>query len=799
MDNLKFDYHSLRAQEARIAVKLSKTWRILLQVFNYLALITGFLLLIIKISIGWLLIALALIGIMIYQWWKWHLHRLAPINKSTIDSQMSVNVLGRLPDNPSPKDLANILIHTSSGVFLAARFGLGAKFFQELASDDRQKMPIIWQNAVELRKHTNSPTISGGLLALAIVQAFPNYENLLNRLQLDLADLIDGVKWHDYIHARKDYQNTARLNGGIARDWAFGYTPLLDRFGQNISNQLLNHKVIAAHTAGYDQALNRMIEVFSGNGRQNIALIGPHGVGKTNLIYSLADKLLDADSDIANNLKFRQVYLLDSASLLSASRDKGEIESLVMNLMAESYRAKNIILCFDNAQAVFAEGTGAVDLSHVLLPILEAGNVRTIFVFDDQQYLQLAQINAQLANSFNKINVDQPDEAATKDILKDKIVPLEYRNKVVFMYQAMDEAYRLGERYLYNLAMPAKAIKLLETAVNFNDNGLVTANSIRQAVESITKVKINEVSSTEERDKLLNLEQLIHNQVIGQESAVAAVSNALRRARAGVRNQERPIGTFLFLGPTGVGKTELAKALAKTYFNGPENIIRLDLNEYVTANDVARLIADGATNPNSLTAQVINQPFSVILLDEIEKAHPLVLTSLLQVLDEGVLRDVNGQAVNFKDTIIVATSNAGADRIREYLERGHDIDKFSDQLIDELIKTNQFKPEFLNRFDEVVIFRPLTKPQLLQVLDLILASVNQTLSSKKIKVVVEPEAKNYMVEVGNDPKLGARPMRRMVQKTVENIVAKKMLELGNQISGQEIKIDLEQIKSIIKD
>ncbi len=260
-----------------------------------------------------------------------------------------------------------------------------------------------------------------------------------------------------------------------------------------------------------------------------------------------------------------------------------------------------------------------------------------------------------------------------------------------------------------------------------------------------------------------------------------------RRARAGVRNESRPVGTFLFLGPTGTGKTELAKSLAAVYFGGEERLIRLDLNEFVSSSDVARLIADGAEDSMSLSAQVMKQPFSVILLDEIEKAHPSVLTALLQVLDEGVMRDAKGREVSFRDAIVIATSNAGSEQIRHHVAAGEQLEKFETQLTNELISSGQFRPEFLNRFDEIVVFKPLGKEELFQIIDLMIAGLNKTLTAQRVSIAVNDDAKTKLIDLGYDPQLGARPLRRVVQRTVESQVAKKLLS-GDLQPGQTLTI-----------
>jgi ATP-dependent Clp protease ATP-binding subunit ClpC len=310
---------------------------------------------------------------------------------------------------------------------------------------------------------------------------------------------------------------------------------------------------------------------------------------------------------------------------------------------------------------------------------------------------------------------------------------------------------------------------------------------VQQAIEQTRGVKATSAAPAE-ADQLLHLEDSIHSRMINQTYAVKAVANALRRARAGVTNPRRPIGSFLFLGPTGVGKTELAKAIAAIYFGAESNMVRLDMSEYQQPDDVQRLLATGASDTASLLMSVRQQPFSVVLLDEIEKAHPNVLNLLLQLLDEGQLTDSSGKAASFKDCIIIATSNAGAQTIRARIAKGEDLESFAGALTDELIAGGQFKPELLNRFDDTVLFRPLTSDELGQVVKLMLGEVNQTLASQNISVELTDAAIQKIVAQGNDPRLGARPMRRALQRAVEDTVAQKILKNEAQ-AGDHILLD----------
>ena len=793
----KFNYSSLRAQKARFSVKFGNAWHVVTVVAAIALTILGVWALIEHGVVGWLLLGLSGPMAMVSIWWQEDL-KTAEIsrNPQTIDDIMAADILGKLPRRPTPTDIAEAITGTRAGQFLAVRVGLTPNFLHNISIDDPGQTEQIWQEAIEIWQDTKSPKITSAVLAAAIVKQLPQHDALLANMKIDFNDIKEAIRWYERIKELiEQYKKKPLRTGGIARDWSFGYTPLLSRFAQNISVRV-SGGVMATKLAAHEEALGQMLKIFGSGGRQNITLVGADGAGKSTVVSAFAEMLIDGHQGVPRSLLYQQVFMLDASSLISVAAGRGELENLVTMILNEAFLSKNVILCLDNAQLFFEEGVGSVDLSNVLLPILEAGNLRMILTMDDQRFLQISQMKPQLAHALNTIAIQPSTEAETMKIMRDQLVLFEAQHKVTYMYQALAEAYRVGDRYVQDLAMPGKALKILEAAASYASGGLVTAQSVDDAIEKTLGIKISTANTGDEREKLLNLETLIHQRMINQSRAVTVVSDAIRRARTGVRNQNRPIGAFLFLGPTGVGKTELSKALADVYFGGEGSMIRLDLNEFVRPDDVARLIADGAHDPGSLTAQVQKRPFSVVLLDEIEKAHPQVLTTLLQLLDEGILRDENNREISFRDTIVIATSNAGADRIREYIERGYQLEQFEQTFINELINANLFRPEFLNRFDEIVLFRPLGKEELLQVVDLILAGVNKTLAPQKIQVAVEEEGKKLLVEAGYDPRLGARPMRRVVQRAVENTVAKQMLA-GTVAPGSTTIITTEQIRQIL--
>lgn len=777
MDNMMFDYGSLRARNARRGKVFGKPVVLILMALMAILFVAGgiALLVVVKIVAGWILIGLSVVPAMILFWTKKELIPVPVSPQDGINGVLSNDVLAAMPKNPKAIDLAILVDKTNSGRFMLVRYGISGQMLAEIIKQLPLEVGPIFQAAKKIQEGTNSEEIHGAIIAVAIIANLPNNELLLRQMRLEMEDIIDGVIWFNYLNGLVKDAKVQRHTGGIGRDLSFGYIPTLSRFGQNISvvNGAMRTKL---HLLEHREILAQMIDTFSKQGRQNIALIGPDGSGRATIVNAFAEKLMDADSKLSSSIKYRQIFKLDAGAILSASGERGQTERLMMAIMNEAYNAKNIILWLENAELFFEDGTGSIDITNVLLPVIEAGRLRIIMTLDQQKFLEIADKKSALTNALNKIIVKPANEKETMKVMQDQVPILEYNHKVSYTIWALKEAYRLSERYVHDLEMPGRALALLDAAGGYaNEHKLVTAESVQKAVEKTAGVKVAQATNSSDKAKLLDMEKLIHERMIDQAAAVKTVSDALRRSAAGVRNEKRPIGTFLFMGPTGVGKTELAKAVSEVYFDGEKNIIRVDLNEFVSAGDVARLIADGAEDPMSLTAQVMKQPFAVVLLDEIEKAHPQVLTTLLQMLDEGILRDTRGREVSFRDTIVVATSNAGAEKIREYVNSGVSLDSAKDEFMNWLLSTEIFRPEFLNRFDEVCLFKPLSPADCMAVLDLIIDGVNKTLAPQKIRVNVEDDAKKLLVERGYDPQLGARPMKRIVQKTVENIVAKAML------------------------
>lgn len=773
---------SRRAKKARAGQRLgSLSYRALFVVAAGL-LVGGSGLVMTDRSVGYALEGLGLISYMLALWISGDLLVVAPTGP-TLDDRVDVAVLQRLHPNQTinPQTVWQALQSHWQVVFFTNHLLLPGDLIGQQLSNDEAALAAVWEAAAANAAKTGEKTIEPGHIAAALLATSPAMTVLLSQLKHSPKDVDAIAQWlsRDLQHMRRRRQSF----GGIGRDWASGFTPRLNQFGHNVSRAIERHGVHFGSLVD-SQSVNAIKQAFS-QGVGTVALIGDAGVGKTSHAYALAQNLLAETKD--RNLEHKQIISLNPSNIISAAQHPGDLEYIVTLLMNEAAHAGNIILFLDDAQLFFENGPGSFNATQILLPVLQARSVQFVLAITPNDYQKLRATNPAFAGQLTPVVLREPDEAAVLDALTGAATNFEIRQKVLIAYEALQEAYRLSGRYEQDQAYPGKAISLLENSLTHARDGVVSAASVQAAIEQTKGVKVGDAGLAE-ADQLLNLEDAIHQRMINQTRAVSVVANALRRARAGVSSPNRPIGSFLFLGPTGVGKTELAKSIAATYFNDEASMIRLDMSEYQQASDVARLLGGGENEANGLLLQIRRQPFSVVLLDEVEKAHPNILNLLLQLLDEGQLTDVNGRAVSFKDAVVIATSNAGADTIRQRIEAGESLETFERQFTDELIASGQFKPELLNRFDEIVLFRPLKPKELGQVVRLMLAGINQTLALKNISVELTDAAVQKIVAVGNDPRLGARPMRRALQRAVEDTIAQKILR-GEVNPGDHVKLD----------
>ncbi|WP_203619503.1 AAA family ATPase [Apilactobacillus nanyangensis] len=597
---------------------------------------------------------------------------------------------------------------------------------------------------------------------------------------------------------------------------------ILEKLGRNLTQEARDNKLDPV--IGRDKEIQETAEVLSRRIKNNPVLVGDAGVGKTAVVEGLAQAIVKGD--VPASIKNKEVISIDISGLEAGTQYRGSFEENIQNLIKEVQEKGNVILFFDEIHQILGAGnagdeSGSKGLADIIKPALSRGEITVIGATTQDEYRNTILKDAALSRRFNEVQIKAPSEETTLEILKG-IRPLyEEHHNVILPDEVLRAAVDYSVQYIPQRSLPDKAIDLVdmtaahlaaqhpvldqkqiedeieaekkaqedaaakedyESALNHknkieelqkqidnkSDEKKVTAtvNDVAKSVERLTGVPVAKMSSTD-IERLKTMGDRLKGKVIGQDEAVAAVARAIRRNRAGFDEGNRPIGSFLFVGPTGVGKTELAKQLAKDMFGNKNNIIRLDMSEYSDPTAVSKLIGASAgyvgynDNNNTLTEKVRRNPYSIVLLDEIEKANPQVLTLLLQVLDDGRLTDGQGNVVNFKNTVVIATSNAGFGN--EALTGEDDKDK---KLMDRLAP--YFRPEFLNRFNAIVEFSHLTKDDLKEIIDLMLADVNATLAKKDMDVVVSDDVKNHLIEQGYDEAMGARPLRRVVEQEIRD-------------------------------
>jgi ATP-dependent Clp protease ATP-binding subunit ClpC len=658
---------------------------------------------------------------------------------------------------------------------------------------DKRKEEEIESLISELSE--NKEKIKLGEILFVLSQKNKIFKDFLIQYEVKPEDLREVANWIDYLESEflesKKFWKWENLikKGTLAREWTAGYTVLLDQYSFDVTKSMRyqGFRRIFAH----EKEVKTMEAILASPEKNDVLIIGEAGTGRRSMIEFLANDLALGKS--LPQLNFKRVVYLDLPKIISETETTEETEKILDQIFREAAFAGNVILVIDNIHQYVGVETerklGVVEISGILSSYLSLPNFCCIGITTYEGLHKNLEQRPVLLESFQKIEVKEVSEEETLKILEDRALKLEAKYKVFFTFPAIKGIVSLCSKYLPAIPFPEKAIDVIdELAVlaSQRKEKIVFLKDVEKVVERKAKVPIGEIEEAEKR-KLLRLEELIHQRIIDQEEAVKEVSEALRRARAEITVRRGPIGSFLFLGPTGVGKTETAKALAEIYFGSEEKMIRLDMSEFQNLSDIPRLLG-GPGEEGLLTTPVRERPFSLLLLDEFEKAHPKILNLFLQIFDEGHLTDGMGRKVSFKNTIIIATSNAGAEIIWQKLRETQKLEIIKEDLLSYLIQNKIFNPELLNRFDGVIIFKPLTKENLLKIAELLLKKIQKQLKEKEIDFVITEPLKEKIVELSYDPKFGAREMQRVIQEKVGNVLAGAILS-GRIKRGMRIEID----------
>ena len=666
--------------------------------------------------------------------------------------------------------------------------------FQEIKKIKIDFQPEIILAAKNVAQKKKKEKIGIGDLLVALFQGEPAFKKILVSNNLRVEDIENLTWWLESlektISERKkwwQYHNLMK-KGTLAKEWTAGYTLTLDKYSTDWTEIAKRQKF--PEIIGHGKEIEQTERILGRREYNNVLLVGEPGVGRKGIVQGLVRKSVLGES--LPDVNYKRVLGLDMPGLLAGLSDIEAIEAILDKIFQEAISAGNVVLVIDEFHNFISvkPGPGRIDISGIISSYLHLPEFQIVAVTTYAGLHKNLEQNPSILSLFEKVEVSEVSERETMMILENLVLSLEQKYKLFCSYPALREIVAMCRRFLPSSPFPKKAIDLLDEVMIYvkksTRDKVVLPEHVAKIITEKTQVPVGEME-VKEKEVLLNLEKLIHQRIINQEEAVKEVSTALRRARAEVTVRKGPMGTFLFLGPTGVGKTETAKVLTQIYFGSEARIIRLDMSEFQDVKDIPRLIGSPGEE-GLLTTQIIENPFSLILLDEIEKAHPNILNLFLQVLDEGFLTDGLGRKVDFKNSIIIATSNAGYQIILQALKEKTEWSGVKQKLLDYIFEQGTFRPEFINRFDAVVVFKPLSKENLLDIAELMLQSLKKNLQEKGIEFKITLPLKEKIVELGYDPTFGARAMRRVLQDKVENVLASALLS-GELKRGDKAELD----------
>ncbi|MCL5784514.1 MAG: ATP-dependent Clp protease ATP-binding subunit [Patescibacteria group bacterium] len=648
----------------------------------------------------------------------------------------------------------------------------------------------ILPKVLELGKKLATVYLGPQHFFVAALSLAPNIENQLSKLNLRLELFTEAL---DFFQRKEQFYLWPNLWDddfhikhlkGVNRGWLGVPTPTLDVVAEDLTRQAAKQRI--PDFVGRQNVVTQVINTLSLEKGQNVILVGEPGAGKSALLAYLAKLIVSGDAP--PSFATKRLIELSLTRLLTGITNQGELAERIKNIFDEVSFSGNIIVFVDEIQNLgIGEANSQFNLYSLMLPYIESSNFQFIASTEPGNFTHILEKNGAFTRLFTKIELPPASVAETLEILKNQAVDLEGYKKIKTSIIALEDLVKLTSEYIHDRVLPDAALHTYEQCQAVVENGWIKKSTVEKVLQTQVNVPIGEVDEMKKK-QLLDLEEVIHQKMIDQVEAVSAVAKVLRRAAAQLRDKNRPIGSFLFVGPTGVGKTELAKTLAQSYFQGQGNFFRLDMSEYQTLDSINRLIGD-SNNDGILTETVRLKPYTLILLDEFEKADPKILTLFLQVLDDGRLTSSTGRTIDFTNTIIIATSNAASLTIAQGIQSGLNIEQLNEKVKGELLQI--FKPELVNRFDEVVLFKPLSPEDLQQVVKLKLVSLQDQLKDQGFTVEFDGGLIQKLAQRGYDPVLGARPLRRLIQDTLEARLSVMILE--NKLPKGEKFIASEQL------
>ncbi|MDO8424456.1 MAG: ATP-dependent Clp protease ATP-binding subunit [bacterium] len=667
---------------------------------------------------------------------------------------------------------------------------------ENLANSQKENFEEMILESLKIAQQKGKGRVEIGDLLTALAKYSQVFKKILIESNLKVQDIENLTYWLEYLERKIgegkrfwDWKNLAKI-GSLAKEWASGFTVTLDQFSVDVTD------IVRAQGfpsfIGHQKAVEAAERILARRDKNNVLIVGEPGSGRKSIIMALAKKAALGES--LAELNYKRVVRLDLQALLAQQENMESSGAVLNTIFGEVISAGNIILEIEDLHNFVggAARPGTIDISGVLAPYLASPRFQFIAVTTFEGLHRNIEQNSSLLSFFEKVEVAEVSERETLMLLENLVLNLEARYKTFVSYPALRNIIDYCGKYLAATPFPEKAMKLLTELMVYASQKkakVLLPEHVAKVISEKTQIPVGEIE-LKEREILLNLENLLHQRIINQEEAVSEVSSALRRARTELSTRSGPIGSFLFLGPTGVGKTETSKALAAIYFGSESRMIRLDMSEFQNATDIPRLLGSPGEE-GLLTTKVRENPFALLLLDEIEKAHPNILNLFLQVLDEGHLTDGMGRKVDFKNTIIIATSNAGYQIILEAIKDKTEWKNVKQKLFDYFFEGATFRPEFINRFDAVVVFGPLSKENLLKIAGLQLLKLKKILAEKDVEFVVTDSLKEKIVDIGYDPTFGARNMQRVIQDKIGNVLAKALLsrELKR---GDKVEVDSEE-------